>query len=747
MKRLDFSEFLKSYAFVIGVLKSFAILSCAIAGWIFGNVSAGLTAATTIIMIAPSDIPGNRKHHLGGIVIATLFVAISSVTVNFAHAYGHLWQLLALMALLTFGYAYISLYGARAAMVSIAGIFTLTLALVRPQKGIDILYNALYIFMAGAWYIFLVRILMWIRPRQYSEQLLAKCMTLTAKYLQIRALLIRDTEHRSANKQLLLSLQSSLNEEYEKLRAVLLDSRSKSGKTNYLQRQFLIFIEMVDIFELAIANPIPYEKVDKYATKNAGFLDQYTHFLEELSQILLKMAEYIGERKKGTYDISLKSLLEKQLEFKQTYLSISQEGSFSEEQMLLEKMYLYLSKQTQNIYNVQQIFNNYYTQEVSFRDEKSFRRFVSVDNYSIKRLADHFSFQSSFFRHALRLAIVTVIGYLIGSAFEVQNPHWILFTVYVIMRPGYGLTLKRSKDRALGTLIGAGFAFVLVYVCQFVLHLDYEVYKYIYGAAILMSMPFGYGLLQENFSMSAIFLTLYIVLAYALFVPDAMSVVQYRVVDTLIAFFLSVSANYLLFPSWEHKNYNLLIVKSLRANLGYTNELIKRAEHPEITTEYKVARKKAFLALANLNAGLQRMLQEPKSQQKNYTQRNEIQVLQQDFLSCVATLSTQLSEHPSPIIKDLFVRAIQEIQHKLQHCVALLDGKLDEEIRPFDPKVFQEIRQATLELFAQQDKTPPTDNPLATIRPQEMLFYTEQLNYLRELTENIEKMIKVIVTD
>ena len=71
MKRLDFLDFLKSYAFVIGVLKSFAILSCAIAGWLLGNVSAGLTAATTIIMIAPSDIPGNRKHHLGGIAIAT----------------------------------------------------------------------------------------------------------------------------------------------------------------------------------------------------------------------------------------------------------------------------------------------------------------------------------------------------------------------------------------------------------------------------------------------------------------------------------------------------------------------------------------------------------------------------------------------------------------------------------------------------------------------------------------------------
>ena len=139
------------------------------------------------------------------------------------------------------------------------------------------------------------------------------------------------------------------------------------------------------------------------------------------------------------------------------------------------------------------------------------------------------------------------------------------------------------------------------------------------------------------------------------------------------------------------------------------------------------------------------MLQEPKSQRKNYTVCNEIQVLQQDFLSCVATLSTQLSETPSPIVRDLFVRAIQEIQHKLQHCVALLDGKLDEEIRPFDPKVFYEIRQTTLELFAEQGKTPRADNPLAAIRPQEMLFFTEQLNYLRELTENIEKMIASIV--
>ena len=77
-----------------------------------------------------------------------------------------------------------------------------------------------------------------------------------------------------------------------------------------------------------------------------------------------------------------------------------------------------------------------------------------------------------------------------------------------------------------------------------------------------------------------------------------------------------------------------------------------------------------------------------------------------------------------------FVRAIVEIQHKLQHCVALLDGKLDEEIRPFDPKVFYEIRQTTLDLFAHARIKPyAADNPLRRHSPpRDALFYrTTQL--------------------
>jgi uncharacterized membrane protein YccC len=55
------------------------------------------------------------------------------------------------------------------------------------------------------------------------------------------------------------------------------------------------------------------------------------------------------------------------------------------------------------------------------------------------------------FRHSLRLTIAIVFAYLLGFIFDIQNTYWILLTVIVIMRPSYGLTKERSKDRIIGT--------------------------------------------------------------------------------------------------------------------------------------------------------------------------------------------------------------------------------------------------------------------------------------------------------
>lgn len=721
---IEIKKFFGSFSFYSGILKTIAVLLSVFIGWKLGFAQTGLTAAITIIMISPSDIPGNRKHHLFGIAMATFLVAISLVCIELTR--NNLFLLLPTMGILVFLYAYISLYGTRASMVSIAGIFSVALTFAQERTPQELVYAVVSVLLAGAGYIFLVQVLMWIRPRHYSEQLLGKTMRVTAEYFTIRASLLTDT-NRKINQQKLLNLQTELNESYEKLREVLLSAQSKSGKTNYLQRQFLIFIEMVDIFELAIATPIPYKKLDKLF-HDKQIITQYSLFLNEISSVLLQLSAYIGKRKTIKTITSYRTSLENFKKHIKTYSDKHSLHQYQEQIIFLNNLYKYAEQQLQKIDQIVHIFTNYYTKEIGFRDEKTFRQFVSTPNYSLKRIIDHFSINSPYFRYAIRLSVVTIIGFLIGKYFELQNSYWILFTIYVIMRPGYAVTKQRSKERIYGTMIGAIISSLIIISCQYLF--PTEAYRVIYGIIIVLCMPFAYGLLQENFSISVVFITIYIILIYAIFVDNALIVLQYRVIDTAIGVVLSLVANYVLFPSWEHHQYKILLMNSLRDTINYIDEVLLRYNTTfRPVNVYKVARKKAFLSLSNLNAGLQRMLQEPKSKQRSYPLFSEIIVLQQDFISVVSALWLQKEDFKNVTQESLFVDALLQTKNQLQNALSLLENQEEQYI--IQHSVFQEIQNKQIPQPLQEDKL-----------YNEIILYKEKVLYLFRLSEKIYQGIK-----
>lgn len=721
---IEIKKFFGSFSFYSGILKTIAVLLSVFIGWKLGFAQTGLTAAITIIMISPSDIPGNRKHHLFGIAMATFLVAISLVCIELTR--NNLLLLLPTMGILVFLYAYISLYGTRASMVSIAGIFSVALTFAQERTSQELVYAVVSVLLAGVGYIFLVQVLMWIRPRHYSEQLLGKTMRVTAEYFTIRASLLTHT-NRKINQQKLLNLQTELNESYEKLREVLLSAQSKSGKTNYLQRQFLIFIEMVDIFELAIATPIPYKKLDKLFP-DKQIITQYSLFLNEISSVLLQLSAYIGKRKNIKTITSYRTSLENFKKHIKTYSDKHSLHQYQEQIIFLNNLYKYAEQQLQKIDQIVHIFTNYYTKEIGFRDEKTFRQFVSTPNYSLKRIIDHFSINSPYFRYAIRLSVVTIIGFLIGKYFELQNSYWILFTIYVIMRPGYAVTKQRSKERIYGTMIGAIISSLIIISCQYLF--PTEAYRVIYGIIIVLCMPFAYGLLQENFSISVVFITIYIILIYAIFVDNALIVLQYRVIDTAIGVVLSLVANYVLFPSWEHHQYKTLLINSLRDTINYIDEVLLRYNTTfRPVNVYKVARKKAFLSLSNLNAGLQRMLQEPKSKQRSYPLFSEIIVLQQDFISVVSALWLQKEDFKNVTQESLFVDALLQTKNQLQNALSLLENQEEQYI--IQHSVFQEIQNKQISQSLQEDKL-----------YNEIILYKEKVLYLFRLSEKIYQWIK-----
>jgi uncharacterized membrane protein YccC len=85
--------------------------------------------------------------------------------------------------------------------------------------------------------------------------------------------------------------------------------------------------------------------------------------------------------------------------------------------------------------------------------KQSSSQFLTLHEYRLHVLTPNFSFNSTLFKHALRLTITLIFAHVLGVIFEIQNTSWILLTILIIMRPSYGLTKACSKDRVIGTLI------------------------------------------------------------------------------------------------------------------------------------------------------------------------------------------------------------------------------------------------------------------------------------------------------
>lgn len=721
-------SFFKSFSFFKGIIKTIAVLIPIGLGSWCNRLDIGVPIALSVIAISPSDIPGNRGHLYGGLLIATLLAISSSILVNLTAPYEAL--LLPTIFVLTFINAYISLYGQRATMVSFAGLCAIATTLAHLQTGWDIVLYACYILIGAIWYSFLAYLLVKIRPRLYSEQLLGKCFALTAEFFAVRANLLLATDRTEGLKKL-INLQTSLNENYEKFREAVLDSRSKSGKTDYLQRQFLIFIELVDIFELALANPVQYEKVDEVFGQHKECLQIYVAFIKELSTQLQLMSDYIGSRKEIKLSNSLKDLLQQMKKKNEELKAAAEElGEDKERWLMLRNFYIYIENQYHSIENIRLIFQNYYNSDAGVRDENTYRKFVSYQNYSLKRLKDHISLKSTFFRHALRLSIVVLVGYIIGDIFSINNAYWIILTVFIIMRPGFGITQERSLHRVYGTIIGGVASFGVIYLLP---------YPSLYLYIAILCMPIAFGLIQENYMYASIFITITAIFIFALITPNIYNLIYDRLLDTVIGVGLSVGANYLVFPTWEHNTYKDVLTKSIKANIAYLQEVrILFNTEKSINTPYKVARKEAVLALSNLNTTFQRMLQEPKFMQSSNPSVYGIIVIQQSFLSSVASFGIRLNSKKTTFPKQVFNEAIDNLIVFLQYSLEIIIGQ-EKSPSPNYKLAIKQLNESVKEIITNSQEE---NNIVISMR--ETQFYREQFNYLFSLAKNLEHALKSI---
>ncbi len=731
---LNIFKFFRSADFSKAVILSISISVPILVFVSLDLMPVGVALAMGCLLASPSDIQGSFRHKVIGVSLAALLAGLASMATGYASV--TIFVLVPILALLMFGISYFAVFGFRASLVAFSGLFAIVLSFANISSVLEIWERALLVSLGGFWYLGLSVLLHFINPKRPTEELLSETMELTARYLQIRAKLLSEKSRRKTLKKELFQLQGDLNDKHETLRDTLIRSRVSFGNSNYARKRLLIFIELVDILELAVANPVDYRQVDELFAENSEDLKRIKSLIESLAAQLEEIAAALEKSTNYTKE-EIQDYLQK---IESGFTSFKEDFEFNPEfkqNFLLQNLFDYLDKQAQKINTIVRVLYNLEKGERIFPKRGEVLKFITPQDYDPKMLLENFNFNSVIFRHSLRLAIVVLIGFSIGAIFSLDNAYWILLTIVVIMRPNYGLTKERSRQRIIGTLIGAVIAIGIIFFIK---------NEVVYGILGLLSLTLAFSLIQKNYRTAAVFITLSIIFIYALLQPNVYNVIQFRVIDTIVGAGLAAFGNYVLWPAWEVKNIKNIVFESLKANIAYLKE-IDQFYHKKgkLPISYKLARKQAFLETGNLNTAFQRMTQEPKSQQKDLERTYKIVSLNQTFLGALASLGTFIRNHETTSASVNFEILVAHIISNLENTEKLLQNS--KHLMPPDKEKTRQAGEAldkTLDMLLKTEKK-DFQNETVQLKLREAHLIRSQLKWLLEISEKIHKNIEKAV--
>lgn len=732
------NRFFKSFNFLKAVILAVAmILPIFLSKYYLNNLNYGFSVALGVLFCSPADIAGSVKHNFYGILIA---IGISFIcTLSFGFAMNSIWLLGALLVISVFLVSYLSVFGFRASLISFAGLLAIVLSFANDYNEVGVWTHSLLVLLGGLWYLGLSFLTSILFPKVQTDYLFVEVLEKTAEFLKLRGeLLICETDRKGLYKRM-FQLQTEITEKQEVLRTIILSKRKSSGFSNRLRRQQLFFSELVDILELAHSNPVDYQKFDVVFNKHQEKLNVFKELIFEMANRLEHISRVIRkEEKLQPSDIyeTLITKIEKDIKYYQILVGLpkSRPGTL----MLLE-LKNYQEKQFQKIIGLERILGNYVQNDRIIKPRDS-ERFITPQDYDIRKLKTNFSFKSPIFKHSLRLSIVVLIGFAIGVFFKMQNPYWILLTIIVIMRPSYGLTKERSKNRVLGTLIGAAIATIIILITQ---------NTTVYAIIAIVSLPLAFSLMQKNYRNGALFITINVIFLFAIFEPNILSVIKFRIFDTIIGASLSFTAIHFLWPSWQFQNVQEFFIEAIKANKYFLKQIdIFYHTKGEVPLKYKLSRKDAFLAIGNLNAAFERLNQDPKSKQKDYAVIYELVVLNNTFLSSLSSLGTFIRNNSTTEAPTHFEIFIENIISNLNRSIELLEDTSISEIKEIsDIDNAYKLYENSMENLSKKRDEEIAEGKEATDEMIEQLKEThlvsEQVKWLFNLSEKMESSMKL----
>jgi uncharacterized membrane protein YccC len=252
-------------------------------------------------------------------------------------------------------------------------------------------------------------------------------------------------------------------------------------------------------------------------------------------------------------------------------------------------------------------------------------------------LRANLTFQSTTFRHALRLAICLALAETIVLLFNLDHGYWAPMAVAIILRPEFSLTFSRGIGRFVGT------AFGLLVGTTIILAFDPGLWGHV---ALIALIAFVFRLLSPaNNILATLILTIYTVTLLSLSGMAPETAIIDRSVSTLIGGVIALGI-FLIWPTWEQRHVSsslALMFSSLRTTMRtvMAEHLHPGTTSPALIQDLRIASR---LARSNAAACVERMKHEPHADPARYAMASDLVSKTRQLTFSILTMESYLQE-------------------------------------------------------------------------------------------------------
>lgn len=611
-----------------------------------GHFEAGIFMSLGALCVSGVDTPGPVRYKRNAMAICNLCVFLTAIITGFARL--NIITLGIEITAFSFLFSMLTVYGNRAAAVGTGALLVMILMMDEAVKPADVLGVSAIILAGGLWYMFFSLVFFGIRPYRAAQQALGENINDIAIFLRIKAAFYEPDTDIDDNYRKLVSQQIQVSQHQDIVREILFKTRLLVQESTSASRILVLtFVDLVDMFEGIMATHYDYEGM-RQKFKGTGILEEVAKILYHMANEVESVAFIVLSNTKYKTPVDFTPELE-QLKLK---IDAFGENDNETSNLVLKKILVNLRDMNQKITS---IYNYYHSDSARLlfenRRKIEYTKFVTQQDYAPHIFGDNLSFESATFKHALRVSLVCLIGFIVSKFISAgHHSYWILLTIIVILKPGFSLSKQRNYQRLIGTICGGiiGIA-ILIFIPDNTTRFGFLVF-FMLGC---------YSFLRKNYVISVLLMTPYILILFSFLGVN--HIVQERITDTIIGSVIAFIASYLIFPSWEFE----LIQQNLRdvicANANYLSKIAEYICGRVVdTTEYKLARKDVFLKSGNLSAAFERMTSEPKSKQKNVKEIHKFVVLNHILSSYIATIASEFIGKKLPAPQPETGRAVKK---------------------------------------------------------------------------------------